>query len=123
MNAPMRYVEVRAADGTIRHELRPVGSVPAPKGRKKRIAPDPIKSMPGNAAADQLRLFIERIERIDEELRGMRDDRKDVLAEAKATGFDAKTINTIVQLRALDPNSRQEAEALLETYKASLGIA
>nr|WP_274378972.1 DUF2312 domain-containing protein [Sphingomonas cavernae] len=74
------------------------------------------------SAAQQLRLFIERLERMDEEIRGMQDDRKDVLNEAKANGYDTKTIGTILKLRQLDPNNRMEAEALLETYKASLGI-
>ncbi|MDA5192779.1 DUF2312 domain-containing protein [Govanella unica] len=76
----------------------------------------------GEAAAERLRQFIERVERLDEEIRGLTDDRKDVLAEAKANGFDARTIKTIIRLRQLDDNARQEAEAILETYKAALGI-
>lgn len=76
----------------------------------------------GDTAADQLRLLIERIERIEEEIKGSIDDRKDVYGEAKATGFDTKTIRAIVHLRKMDPHSRMEADALLETYKAALGI-
>ncbi|RJF94146.1 DUF2312 domain-containing protein [Sphingomonas cavernae] len=109
--------------GGIRHVLRPAPP-PAPansRGKKKRHVPDPIKANP-ESAAQQLRLFIERLERMDEEIRGMQDDRKDVLNEAKANGYDTKTIGTILKLRQLDPNNRMEAEALLETYKASLGI-
>lgn len=76
----------------------------------------------GNVAADQLRLFIERIERLEEEKKGMADDIKDVYAEAKATGYDVKTMRAIVRLRKLESHVRQEAEALLETYKAALGL-
>lgn len=76
----------------------------------------------GNIAADQLRLFIERIERLEEEKKGIADDIKDVYAEAKATGYDVKTMRSIVRLRKLEKHVRQEAEALLETYKAALGL-
>lgn len=75
-----------------------------------------------NIAADQLRLLIERIERLEEEKKGIADDIKDVYLEAKATGYDTKTIRAIVRLRKMEKNDRQEAEALLETYKAALGI-
>ncbi|HWK35081.1 DUF2312 domain-containing protein [Sphingomonas sp.] len=74
-------------------------------------------------AAEQLRLFIERIERLEEEKRGMMDDIKDVYAEAKSTGYDTKTMRAIVRLRKMEKHHRDEAEALLETYKAALGLA
>lgn len=74
-------------------------------------------------AADQLRLLIERIERLEEEKKAMADDIKDVYAEAKATGFDTKTMRTIVRLRKMEKHHRDEAEMLLETYKAALGLA
>ncbi len=73
-------------------------------------------------AADQLRLLIERIERLEEEKKGIADDIKDVYGEAKATGFDTKTIRQVVRLRKLEKHVRQEAEMLLETYKAALGL-
>lgn len=73
-------------------------------------------------AADQLRLLIERIERLEEEKKGIGDDIKDVYAEAKSTGFDTKTIRAIIRLRRMEKHDRQEAEALLETYKAALGL-
>jgi uncharacterized protein (UPF0335 family) len=76
----------------------------------------------GNVAADQLRLFIERIERLEEEKKGIADDIKDVYSEAKSTGYDVKTMRAIVRLRKLESHVRQEAEALLETYKSALGI-
>ena len=73
-------------------------------------------------AAEQLRLFIERIERLEEEKKGIADDIKDVYAEAKSTGFDTKTMRSIVRLRKMEKHVREEAEALLETYKAALGL-
>ena len=76
-----------------------------------------------NVSAEQLRLFIERIERLEEDKKGIADDIKDVYAEAKGTGFDAKTMRKIVALRKMDKGARQEAEALLETYKAARGLA
>lgn len=75
-----------------------------------------------NVAADQLRLLIERIERLESEKRGISDDIKDVYAEAKATGYDAKTMRNIVRLRRMERHHREEAEQLLETYLAALGM-
>ena len=77
----------------------------------------------GNVAADELRLQIERIERLEEEKKGIADDVKDVYGEAKARGYDPKTMRAIVRLRKMETHSRQEAEALLDTYKAALGLA
>ncbi|WCT72564.1 DUF2312 domain-containing protein [Sphingomonas naphthae] len=74
-------------------------------------------------AADQLRLFIERIERLEEEKKGIADDVKDVYNEAKGQGYDTKTMRSIIRLRKMEKNARDEAEALLETYKAALGMA
>jgi uncharacterized protein (UPF0335 family) len=79
--------------------------------------------MTDNIAADQLRLFIERIERLEEEKRGMADDIKDVYAELKSTGYDVKTVRKIVALRRLEKHARDEADALLETYRDALGLA
>ena len=75
-----------------------------------------------NVAADQLRLFIERIERLEEEKKGIADDVKDVYAEAKANGYDTKTMRAIVRLRRMESHARQEADALLETYRNALGL-
>ena len=76
----------------------------------------------GNVAADQLRLFIERIESIEEEKRARAEEVKEVYAEAKSNGYDVKTMRTIVRLRGMEKHHRDEAEALLETYKAALGL-
>lgn len=76
----------------------------------------------GNVAAEQLRLFIERIERLEEEKAGINDDVKDVYQEAKSNGYDTKTMRSIIKLRKMEKAARQEAEAMLETYKNALGL-
>ncbi|MES1996950.1 MAG: DUF2312 domain-containing protein [Pseudomonadota bacterium] len=73
-------------------------------------------------AADQLRLLIERIERLEEEKKGIADDIKDVYGEAKSTGFDVKTMRVIIRLRKMEKHHRDEAEAMIETYKSVLGL-
>ena len=75
-----------------------------------------------SVAQDQLRAFIERIERMEEEKKAIADDVKDVYLEAKSRGYDVKTMRTIIRLRKMEAHHRQEAEMLLETYKAALGI-
>lgn len=77
---------------------------------------------PGNVAADQLRLFIERIERLEEEKKGIADDIRDIYSEAKAIGLDVKIMRQIVRLRKMEPHDRLEMEAILDMYKAALGI-
>jgi uncharacterized protein (UPF0335 family) len=76
----------------------------------------------GNVAADQLRLFIERIERLEEEKKGIADDIRDVYAEAKGQGYDSKTMRAVVRLRKMEKDARDEADALLETYRTALGL-
>ena len=78
--------------------------------------------MTDNVSAEQLRQFIERIERLEEEKRGFADDIKDVYAEAKSTGFDAKTMRAIVRLRKMEKHHRDEADALMETYRRAVGL-
>jgi uncharacterized protein (UPF0335 family) len=77
----------------------------------------------GLIAADQLRLFIERIERLEEEKKGIADDIRDVYSEAKSQGYDAKIMRQIVRLRKMTNDDRAEMEAVLETYKSALGLA
>ena len=74
-------------------------------------------------AADQLRLFIERVERIEEEKKGMADDISDIYSEAKGQRYDTKTMRAIVRLRKMEKNARDEADALLDTYKSVLGLS
>ncbi len=74
------------------------------------------------ATDDRLRLLIERIERLEEEKKGIADDIRDVYAEAKAVGYDVKIMRQVVRLRKMDVNDRREMEMVLETYKAALGL-
>lgn len=74
-------------------------------------------------AAGQLRSFIERIERLEEEKKTIADDIKEVFAEAKGTGFDVKAMRTLIRLRKKDQAERQEEETILDLYKAALGMA
>lgn len=73
-------------------------------------------------AADELKLRIERIERLEGEKKELQLDIKDVYAEAKSRGYDSKTMRQVVQLRRMETHVRQESEALLDTYKAALGL-
>jgi uncharacterized protein (UPF0335 family) len=73
-------------------------------------------------AADQLRLLIERIERLEEEKKGISEDIKDVYGEAKSTGFDVKTIRAVIRLRKMETHHRDEAAMLLDTYCTALGM-
>lgn len=79
--------------------------------------------MSDTIAADQLRQFVERIERLEEEKKGMSEDVRDVYSEAKSQGYDTKTMRAIIRLRKMEKHTRDEAEALLETYKAALGLS
>ena len=76
----------------------------------------------GTVAADQLRLFIERVERLEEEKKGIADDIRDVYSEAKATGYDPKIMRMVVRLRRMETHTRQEQDAILETYRSALGL-
>ncbi len=75
-----------------------------------------------NAADDRLRLLIERIERLDEEKKGIADDIKDVFMEAKAVGYDPKIMREMLKLRKMKPDDRHERDMLLETYRNALGM-
>ena len=83
---------------------------------------DEITDTSQTVAAGQLRAFIERIERLEEEKQTLADDIKEVFAEMKGTGFDTKAVRTIIRLRKQDQAERQEAEAILELYMAALGM-
>jgi uncharacterized protein (UPF0335 family) len=76
----------------------------------------------GGIAADQLRSFIERIERLDEEKKALQDDIKEVMGEAKSSGFDTKIIRRILALRKKEEHERLEEEQLLDLYKTALGM-
>ena len=76
----------------------------------------------GNVAADRLRIGIERIERLEEEKKGVGDDIKDVYLEMKSEGYDTKIIRQIIRLRKMEPHDRREMQEVLETYLAALGM-
>ncbi len=73
-------------------------------------------------AKDQLKAIIERIERLEEEKKATSDDIRDVYAEAKGNGFDAKALRAIVRMRKMDSDERREQEEILETYMHALGM-
>lgn len=76
----------------------------------------------GGVSGDQLRSYIERVERLEEEKAGIANDIKEVYAEAKGNGFDVKIMRQVVRLRKLEPHDREEMEELLDLYKAAIGM-
>jgi uncharacterized protein (UPF0335 family) len=76
----------------------------------------------GGVAPDQLKSFVERIERLEEDKQAISDDIKDVYAEAKGNGFDVKILRQVIKIRKQDRNERLEMEALLELYLSALGM-
>ncbi|WP_156899378.1 DUF2312 domain-containing protein [Pleomorphomonas koreensis] len=77
----------------------------------------------GGVAAGELRQFVERIERLHEERAAIGDDIKDIYAELKGRGYDVKTVKRLLQIRRMDPDARQEADAILDLYMNALGMA
>src|SRR3982751_6709370 len=75
-----------------------------------------------SVAQDQIRAFIERIERMEEEKQAIADDIKEIYAEAKGNGFDTKVLRQVIRIRKQDAAERMEQEALLELYMAALGV-
>jgi len=75
-----------------------------------------------SVSADQLKSFIERVERLEEEKAGLTSDIKDIYAEAKGAGFDTKAIRKLIQIRKQDHAERQEQQAVLELYAQALGM-
>ena len=73
-------------------------------------------------AADELRAFVERIERLDAEKKDIADQRKEVMAEAKGRGYDTKAINRVIKERKQDANQRAEEQAVFDFYKEALGM-
>lgn len=74
-------------------------------------------------ARDQLRAFIERIERLEEEKKAIADDIKEIYAEAKGNGFDTKVLRQVIRIRKQDQHERAEQEAILDLYMHALGMA
>lgn len=83
----------------------------------------PEDNMPiGDNAKERLKSFCERVERLEEDKRGLASDIKDIKTEAKSVGFDVKTLNEMLRLRRMDTNKRQEQEELRDTYMAALDL-
>jgi uncharacterized protein (UPF0335 family) len=76
----------------------------------------------GGIAADRLRSIIERIERLEEERKGLADNIKDIFAEAKSAGFDVKVVRQIISIRKKEPAEVEEQETLLDLYRRALGM-
>ncbi|CAK0759369.1 conserved hypothetical protein [Azospirillaceae bacterium] len=88
------------------------------------MAPDVTAPQPtdvGGVSAGQLRSFVERIERLAEEIKGLQDDQKDIYSEAKGMGFEVKIIRKIVSLRKKSREERAEEEEMLTLYLQALG--
>ncbi len=101
-------------------ELGGFQSTPSPD------APDAAETASSNSlnvTGERLRSFIERVERMEEEKAVLMEDIKEIFAEAKGEGFDVKIMRQIIRIRKMDAADRQEAEAILETYMAALGMA
>ena len=79
-------------------------------------------SDPAGFAAEQLKSFVERIERLEEEKKALSDDIKDVYGEAKANGFDTKILRQVIRIRKQDADERHEQETILDLYLAALGM-
>lgn len=75
-----------------------------------------------SVTADELRAFVERYERLEAEKKDIVDSQKEVMAEAKGRGYDTKVIRALIALRKRDPDDVAETEAILEMYKAALGM-
>jgi uncharacterized protein (UPF0335 family) len=78
--------------------------------------------MTDNTTADELRLLVERIERLSEERKGISEDIRDVFAEAKSRGFDVPALRECVKLRAIDKQKREEKAAIVDLYGTQLGL-
>ncbi|MDX9690549.1 MAG: DUF2312 domain-containing protein [Alphaproteobacteria bacterium] len=76
----------------------------------------------GGVSGERLKSYLDRIERLTEEKTGIGEDIRDIYAEAKAAGFDTKTMRALIKLRQIDTEKRREQEELLELYKAAVGI-
>lgn len=121
--------EAAAAEAGISIEEARLTDAAEERGELAEIQPPPPighnskeTSMSDIIAADQLRLFIERVERLEEEKKAIADDIRDIYAEAKANGYDPKIMRIIVRERKMEKNARDEREALLDTYRHALGM-
>ncbi|CAF26666.1 DUF2312 domain-containing protein [Bartonella quintana] len=82
-----------------------------------------VTDQPHSISVNQLRAFIERIERLEEEKKTISDDIKEVYAELKGSGFDSKAVRSIIRLRKKEDHERMEEEAIIQLYKNALGMS
>ncbi|HEV2557864.1 MAG TPA: DUF2312 domain-containing protein [Microvirga sp.] len=80
-------------------------------------------SGPGGVAGNQLRAFVERIEHIEEEIKGLNEGKKEIFDEAKNEGYDVKILKEVIRLRKQDKKERDEHESLLEVYLHAIDTA
>ena len=80
------------------------------------------KTTAGGIAKDQLQAFVQRIERFEDEMKNLRDDTKEIFDEAKASGFDTKILKTVIKLKKMDPEKRQQEEEMVQVYSEALDI-
>lgn len=138
-----RYLEERAAGGSV-DDARFVsgfsaeeaalweadiesGEIELPRARARTREDQSQKKektemVNGTVAGDELRLLIERIERLTEEIKALNEDKSNVFKEAKDRGFDTATMKRVIKLRKMEDHTRDEAEALLAVYLAALGM-
>lgn len=83
---------------------------------------DKRNNIVGGIAVNRLRSLIERIERLEEEKKGIQSDISDIFAEAKAGGFDAKAMRAVLKLRKMNAADRDEQELILDTYRRALDV-
>ena len=86
------------------------------------VEKEPAEAANTRFAKDQLKAFVERIERLEEEKKTISDDIRDVYAESKGSGFDVKALRAVVRLRKLEATERNEQQLILETYMNALGM-
>jgi uncharacterized protein (UPF0335 family) len=76
----------------------------------------------GGASEDRLRSIVERHERLDEEVKGLRSDQKDIMLEGKSAGYDPKVLRQLLRIRKMDPAELAEQETILDLYKRAMGM-
>lgn len=116
----MTMQEVPDGKGGYTHKMMPLRAEKAGK-KKKAAQPDPIKNKVA-ASDENLLLFIERIERLEEEKKGISDDIRDVYMEAKSQGYDPKIMRQIITKRRIPFHDLKEMEAILDVYQSALGM-
>jgi uncharacterized protein (UPF0335 family) len=114
----------RLAKDVVSRKLAGKGSPMAERGNEEMFSGKEMGAETAQTiAAGQLRAFIERVERLEEDKAAITEDIRDVYLELKGVGFDVRAVRALVKLRRKDPAERREEEAILDLYKAALGMA